>query len=132
MTNEGLLLTRIAGISGEQRLYRWGNWGLSVVNGSMLHSYSFAREAAVVRFTDESGPNDFVISYETPLSEDVEVFSTDEEADAFVLRARDYFASTNLADLEAKAIAAQAEREENRRRMREDFEKRRGIFAGRP
>lgn len=91
MTNEGLLLTRHSGIAGEQRLYRWGDWGLSVVNGPMLHAYSFAREAAVLYFTDKRGLNDFELCYSTPLTSDVEIFHSDEDADAFVIRAREYF-----------------------------------------
>lgn len=117
MTNDGLILTRNTGISGEQRLYRWGNWGLSVVNGSALHSYAFRREAAVVHFTDKRGPNDFDLCYETPLTSDVEVFQSDEEADEFVERARAYFESADLAALEIAAKTALTEREESRRKL---------------
>lgn len=90
MTDRDLVASRDTGISGEQRIYRWGDWGLSVVNGPALHAYQYAREAAVVRFTGES-PFAFELDYSTPLTSDVAVFDTDEAADAFVEAARLYF-----------------------------------------
>lgn len=121
MTNDGLLLVRDAGISGEQRLYRWGNWGLSVVNGAALHYYTFRREIAVVRFTDERGPNDFRLVYTTPLTRDVEVFQSDEDASTFVEQARDYFATADMAAIEAAEESAHREREASRKALREKY-----------
>ena len=69
---------------GTLRKYRYKNRGLSLINGSIFHSYPFAWEAAVL---DEDGHLD----YTTPLTSDVEVFSTDEEANEFIERAFAWF-----------------------------------------
>lgn len=89
LTNEHLLLERPhpGGLGGVQRLYRFQNgFGLSVVNSSMLHAYSFAWEAAVLENVTENG-SDFDLTYDTPLTDDVEVFMDDSEANAFIKRA---------------------------------------------
>lgn len=74
---------------GTQRIYRYGDWGLSLLNGPIIHSFAFAWEAAVLRFEGE----EFTLDYSTPLTSDVEVFQTDEEANEFIHRALDYFES---------------------------------------
>lgn len=79
-------------LDGVQRLYRDGRYGLSLVNGPMLHGYDFAWEAAVLDYGSADGGR-FNLTYETPLTNDVEVFSTDDEANAFIARAFDWFAS---------------------------------------
>ena len=67
---------------GVQRLYDLPNgYGLSLVNASMLHAYAFAWEAAVIA---PSGH----LSYDTPLTEDVEVFMTDDDANVLSPRVR--------------------------------------------
>lgn len=74
-------------IGGVQRIYRFDSgYGLSAVNGSMLHSYKFAWEIAVLEGVKEDGGFEN-LTYSTPLTDDVEVFDTDEEANAFIERA---------------------------------------------
>lgn len=106
MTDQDMMLKRFHqnGVSGEQRIYRWGDWGLSVVNGRMLHAYPFAREAAVVYF-HSGDPLDFELVYTTPLTSDVEIFESDDEADVFVARAREYFTQLTYGE-NARIIAA--------------------------
>ena len=90
LTDDGLLEQRThpSGIGGVQRIYRWGSGGLSLVNSPKLHHFSFAWEAAVLSF-DSGG--DWCLTYETPLSSDVEVFRTDDEANAFIAKAKEHF-----------------------------------------
>jgi hypothetical protein len=66
---------------GLQRIYRFpsGN-GLSLINASIAHCYPFAWEAAVLT-------KDGQLDYSTSLTDDVEVFFTDEEANEFIKRA---------------------------------------------
>lgn len=80
LTDENLELER-PHISGVQRLYKFTNgYGLSVVNATELHSFKFRWEIAVL---DPKG----TLTYDTVLTDDVEVFYTDEEANAFIQRA---------------------------------------------
>jgi len=73
---------------GVQRLYKLPNgYGLSLVNATLLHSYVFAWEAAVVTAMQDDGSFG-IITYRTPLTTDVEVFVTDEEANNFIQRAK--------------------------------------------
>lgn len=105
MTDQDCVLKHHRGsLVGEQRIYRWGDWGLSVVNGARLHMYPFAREAAVVHFLS-GDPLDFELVYTTPLASDVEVFPSDEEADTFVERARQYFTNLTIGE-NAEILAA--------------------------
>ncbi|MGH7472317.1 MAG: hypothetical protein ACREJW_00080 [Candidatus Methylomirabilales bacterium] len=73
---------------GVQRIYRFGtsNMGLSVVNNPNLHQHPFAWEIAVIHFNSDN-PLDFTLDYGTSLTGDVEIFSTDAEADDFIARA---------------------------------------------
>lgn len=75
-------------LGGVQRIYRFpGGMGLSCVNAPILHHYPFAWEIAVIRGVEDNG--DFEeLDYETGLTDDVEVFSTDAEANEFIDRAR--------------------------------------------
>lgn len=94
LTDQGLEVERphhLAMVGGVQRLYRWGRWGLSLVNGKMLHAYSFAWEAAVQRYKSDAPNAKWELDYSTPLTNDVEVFETDEETNAFIEKARAYF-----------------------------------------
>lgn len=76
----GPLLTH----QGIQRLYEFpGGWGLSCVDNPALHSFKFAWEIAVLRHGH--------LDYSTPLTEDVEVFMSDDEANAFIHKAAKYF-----------------------------------------
>jgi hypothetical protein len=87
LTDKNLVQERNGGIAGTQRIYRVGEYGLSLVNGPMLHSYPFAWEAAVTKYRGD----DWSLTYETPLTSDVEVFGTDREANAFIKRAFEWF-----------------------------------------
>ena len=95
ITNEDMILERPHMVGGVQRLYRFkSGYGLSLVNGSMLHVYPFAWEAAVVVNPTEDGKMDS-LTYDTELTDDVEVFETDAEADAFIARAKKLFDDPN-------------------------------------
>lgn len=93
LTDKNLILERPhpSGFGGVQRIYRFNNGnGLSLVNSSMLHSYPFAWEAAVISGVKENG--DFKdLNYDTELTSDVEVFSSDDEANAFIEKAEKLF-----------------------------------------
>lgn len=79
------------GFNGTQRLYRFNNnYGLSLVNTPILHNFPFAWEAAVIKF-DHSKSDEFHIVYDTELTDDVEVFFTDEKANAFIEKAAALF-----------------------------------------
>ena len=68
-------------IGGVQRLYLFASgYGLSLINSPIAHAYPYAWEAAVL---DPDGD----IAYDTPLAEDVVVFRTDDEANAFIEQA---------------------------------------------
>jgi hypothetical protein len=91
LTDDNLLVERDSGVSGTQRIYRFKNgMGLSLVNGPMLHSYPFAWEAAVLEGVREDGGFDR-LSYSTPLTKDVEVFESEDEANEFIQRAAQLF-----------------------------------------
>jgi len=84
LTNEYLLKER-AHLEGTQRLYEFPNkWGLSLVNSKMLHAYPFAWEAAVLNPAGN-------LDYSTPLTDDTEVFMSDDEANDFIEKAKSYF-----------------------------------------
>jgi hypothetical protein len=83
-------------VGGVQRFYDLGNgYGLSLINGAMLHCYPFAWEAAVIKGLDDDGSFADIV-YDTPLTADVEVFSTEEEADDFIRRAFEWAASSKV------------------------------------
>lgn len=85
LTDQNLKQERPNGsIGGVQRLYEFkGGWGLSLINSPMAHSYRYAWEAAVLS-------PDGSLNYKTPLTCDVEVFMSDEEANEFIERAAAY------------------------------------------
>lgn len=95
ITSDNLLIDRSHELGGVQRIYKFadGN-GLSVVNASMLHSYSFAWEIAVVSNVRKNMFGQVLfdqLRYDTPLTQGVEVFHSDEEANEFIKRAAMYF-----------------------------------------
>lgn len=98
LTKKWQLLTRPhpdAFIGGQQIIYRFNEQGdgLSCVNGQTLHSFSFGWEIAVVKGVN--GLGQFAgLRYDTPLTNDVEVFQTDNEANEFIERAANYFGAT--------------------------------------
>ncbi len=66
---------------GKHRIYRFPNgWGLSLINGKIMHAYPYAWEAVVLN------PDQW-ISYETALGDEEHVFATDDETNAFIERA---------------------------------------------
>lgn len=72
-------------IDGVQRIYRLANgYRLSLINGQRLRAYPFAWEGAVI-YPEHADPGG--LAYDTPLTEDVEVFDTDDEANAWIERA---------------------------------------------
>lgn len=78
-------------ISGSQRIYRFsGGFGLSAVNPPELHSRPFAWEVAVLENVTEDGA-EFNLTYKTPLTNDVEIFSSDDDTNAFIEKARAFF-----------------------------------------
>ncbi len=93
LTIDGLITERPHSLGGGvQRLYRWGDYGLSVVNPAILHHYTFAWEAAVLKFKSQD-LDSFELDYSTELTEDVEVFMSDEETNLFIERAKQLFCS---------------------------------------
>ena len=75
-----------SGIGGIQRLYRIGNYGLSCVNSKILHTYLFAWEIAILKYKNKVS-DDFELVYDTELTEDVEVFTSDDKTNDFIKRA---------------------------------------------
>ncbi len=92
ITDKGLVFERIhpAGF-GMQRFYKLANgYGLSAVNGAMLHFYDFSWEFAVLKMEGEGEFNydgDWSINHDTPLTDDVVVTFSDRQADEFIERA---------------------------------------------
>lgn len=83
LTNDHLLLERNH-MDGKQRIYRFASgMGLSLVSAPILHCYPFAWEAAVLRDVKDNGDNGG-LDYSTSLTDDVLVFTGDEEANDFI------------------------------------------------
>jgi hypothetical protein len=75
--------------NGVQRTYALPNgYELSLINFPNAHPYPFAWEGAVV---DPHGH----LNYDTPLTNDVEVFFTDEDADAWIIDAIEWAVADN-------------------------------------
>ena len=73
-----------SGIGGVQRIYRFPNgFGLSLINSPLAHTFSFAWEAAVLRDVSEDGAT-FTLTYDTPMTRDVEVFANEQFHDVGV------------------------------------------------
>lgn len=92
ITDKNLLLERPhPSLGGVQRIYRFSNgYGLSLVNSPMLHLYQFEWEAAVIKNVSDDGM-DFKLTYETMLTDDVEVFFSCEDANDFINKAAAMF-----------------------------------------
>lgn len=93
LTKQNLVLERDhpSGLGGIQRIYRFDTgYGLSLINGSVFRSRPFAWEAAVLMDVSVDGTK-FVLTYDTELTDDVEVFNSDEEANTFIERAERLF-----------------------------------------
>jgi hypothetical protein len=88
ITNTNLIVEKLHFGGGVQRIYWLGaGHGLSVVNSSNLHFYEFAWEAAVITGVDQLTGKFQSLTYDTPLTEDVEVFMSTEDANEFIERA---------------------------------------------
>ena len=78
-------------IGGVQRIYRFpSGMGLSLITGSTLHFFPFVWEAAVLKGVTEDGKSEG-LDYSTPLTPDVKVFQSDEEANQFIEEAAKLF-----------------------------------------
>jgi hypothetical protein len=94
---------------GVQRIYKLPNsFGLSLVNVPALRSYPFAWEAAVL--TDVKDNGDFgELTYDTPLTNDVEVFMTTGAANSFINRAIEWASSQSQLEEAQRADDATAQ-----------------------
>ena len=103
LTSEDLLVERAHLGGGVQRIYRFKgtSYGLSLVNSPTLHVYPFAWEAAVLRFDDDG---DWLLDYSTPLTNDVVVFDSEQEANKFINRARETLGDDHLDEPEHKRL----------------------------
>lgn len=91
ITDDWLIHSSPNEIGGEHRIYRFRDGhGLSLINSPMAHSYPYAWEAAVLLGVSDDGSSEG-LDYSSPLTSDVEVFFTDEETNAFIARAAEYF-----------------------------------------
>lgn len=72
-----------------QAVYRWGSYGASVITHSMAYSKF---EVAVIHFAGLD--NDFTLTYDTPLTGDVEPFPTAAETNDFLAKIK-AFAETS-------------------------------------
>lgn len=88
LTMKDLLVQKqVPDLGGIQKIYRFqSGFGLSLVNSPTLHHYSFAWEAAVLKDVSEDGQR-FELTYDTEMTDDIEVFFSDEEANEFIARA---------------------------------------------
>lgn len=82
LTNENLVMER-PHFGGVHRVYEVGDYGLSLINAKIFHRWAFAWDAAVLHKGE--------LTYSTPLTCDVEVFDTDDEANAFIEKAFAWF-----------------------------------------
>ena len=72
-----IIKDHITNFGGKQIVYRFPNgFGASVVNGPMLHLYSFYAEVAVIIF---NGNEDYTLTYDTKITSDVEVLQNNKE-----------------------------------------------------
>jgi len=78
-----IIKDKIEDFRGRQVIYRFpNNYGASVVNGKILHSYSFYIELAVIQFIDD----DFELVYDTGITNDVEILNNDKELKKILFR----------------------------------------------
>ncbi len=95
MLTDDCLIIEKNHIGGVQRIYKFGNYGLSLINSPKVHLYSFAWEAAILSGVKSDGTFEG-IDYSTPLSQDVEIFDSDEEANEFIMKAKEYFTKMDI------------------------------------
>ena len=83
---EFVIRDEMRGFSGRQVMYRFPNgYGASVVNGRILHSFPFYVELAVVKYKNKDD-NKFELTYDTPITNDIELPDNDEELKDMLLR----------------------------------------------
>lgn len=90
LTNKGLLFQANNYIGGVQRIYRFGLYGLSLINSPYAHFYPFAWEVAVIRFTGGADWQ-YTLDFSTPLTSSVEVFKTTKATNDFIKKAENLF-----------------------------------------
>lgn len=74
-------------IGGVQRIYRWGRFGASVINGKILHCFPFQWEVGTIRYL---GDDDKWELTSIPEFDSIEVFQNDDDTNEFLLKIRDY------------------------------------------
>lgn len=75
-------------IRGCHKIYRFeSGYGLSLINGQELHAFPFAWEIAVLKDVSKNG-DEYSITYDTELTDDVEIFTSDDEANQFICEAK--------------------------------------------
>lgn len=80
MLTDECLLEEHDHMGGKRRVYDLGNgYGLSAINSTLFHSYPYAWECAILKGRSPV--------YDTPLTQDVEVFASDEDANEFINKA---------------------------------------------
>lgn len=97
LTNQNLLLERPhPNGDGIQRIYRFPDGhGLSLINSTMAHAYRYAWEAAVLKDVSDDGQH-FSLTYDTPLTSDVEVFAIEAAANQFIMKAARLFSEAKV------------------------------------
>lgn len=85
ITDKYLLKEREHPSGGVQRLYRFATgYGLSAVNSENLNAFPFAWEITVLENMTEDG-EEYNLTYNTLLADEVKIFETDEETNEFIL-----------------------------------------------
>lgn len=92
---KNLVLMRPSYFEGVQRVYRWGSGGVSLIDGASDHGAPW--EAAVVRFKGKDN-TDFMLTYETPLTNDVERFYSVKDVGEFLSKAAEFFESESKSE----------------------------------
>ena len=91
ITQKNLKKEKIRNIGGLQRIYRLENgYGLQVIESTIAYPDICVWEIAVLKNIEKDGASySFDITYNTSLTNDIETFYTEEEANAFIERAFD-------------------------------------------
>lgn len=83
---EFVIRDEMRSFAGRQVMYRFPNgYGASVVNGRILHNFSFYVELAVVKYSNKDD-NKFSLTYDTPITDNIELPDNDEELKDMLIR----------------------------------------------
>ena len=86
---EFIIRDEMRDFAGRQVIYRFPNgYGASVVNGRILHGFPFYVELAVVKYSNKDD-NKFELTYETPITNDIELPDNDEELKDMLIRIKE-------------------------------------------